>query len=87
MLDSSSANITASSLYFADPRLKKNQRIEYHLRKLADNNLISIAVGWEKPKNNPRTGKAEIDYKKRTIQLTPSGEYYAEFPGLMGSIL
>jgi hypothetical protein len=69
-----------------DRRLKKNQRIEYHLRKLAENNLISITIGWEKPKKNLRTGKPQIDNKKRTITLTPSGEYYAEFPGLMGNI-
>jgi hypothetical protein len=70
-----------------EPRLKKNQRIEYHLKKLVENNLISITIGWKKPTKNPRTGKPEIDRKKRTIQLTPSGEYYADFPGLMGSIV
>jgi hypothetical protein len=69
-----------------DPRLKKNQRLEYHLNKLVENNLISITIGWEKTTKNPRTGKNEIDRKKRTIQLTTSGEYYADFPGLMGSI-
>ena len=70
-----------------DHRLKRNQRLEYHLKKLVDNNLISITIGWEKPTRNPRTGKPEIDRKKRTIQLTPSGEYYADFPGLMGNIV
>jgi len=70
-----------------DPRLKKNQRLEYHLKKLVENDLISITIGWEKPTKNLRTGKSEIDRKKRTIQLTTSGEYYADFPGLMGSIL
>jgi len=70
-----------------DPRLKKNQRLEYHLKKLVENNLISITIGWEKRTRNLRTGRPEIDRKKRTIQLTPSGEYYADFPGLMGSIV
>lgn len=70
-----------------DPRLKKNQRLEYHLKKLVENNLISIDIGWEKRTRNLRTGKPEVDRKKRTIQLTPSGEYYADFPGLMGSIV
>jgi len=70
-----------------DSRVKKNQRIEYHLKKLAETNLISISIGWEKKKTNPKTGRPEVDYKRRTIQLTPSGEYYAEFPGLMGSIV
>jgi len=70
-----------------DSRLKKNQRIEYHLKKLLQNNLITITAGWEKSTINQRTGKHDMDYKKRTIQLTSSGEYYAEFPGLMGSIL
>ena len=71
----------------SDPRLKKNQRLEYHLKKLVENELISITIGWEKPTKNLRTGKPEIDRKKRTIQLTRSGEYYADFPGLMGSIV
>jgi len=70
-----------------DSRLKKNQRMEYHLKKLLENNLITITAGWEKPTVNQRTGKHDIDYKKRAIQLTSSGEYYAEFPGLMGSII
>lgn len=70
-----------------DRRLKKNQRIQYHLKKLVENNLISITAGWEKRTRNPKTGKPDVDYKKRTIQLTPSGEYYADFPGLMGSIV
>jgi len=69
-----------------DPRLKKKQRIEYHLKKLLEHNLITITIGWEKLKKNKRTGKPEIDRKKRTIKLTPLGEYYADFPGLMGSI-
>jgi Family of unknown function (DUF6293) len=69
-----------------DPRLKKSQRIEYHLKKLEEYNLISIRIGWEKPKKNPKTGKPGVDRKKRTISLTPSGEYHAEFPGLMGNI-
>jgi hypothetical protein len=70
-----------------DPRLKKNQRLEYHLKKLEANNLISRTLGWEKRTKNPRTGKPEIDLKLRTIKLTSLGEYYADFPGLMGGII
>jgi len=70
-----------------DSRLKKNQRIQYSLKKLVETNLISITLGWEKPTKNLKTGNPQIDYKKRTIQLTPSGEYYADFPGLMGSMV
>jgi len=70
-----------------DRRLKKNQRIEYSLKKLLENNLISITLGWEKTTKNLKTGKPHIDQKKRTIQLTSSGEYYADFPGLLGSIV
>jgi len=55
--------------------------------KLLENNLISITIGWEKPTKNLKTGKPQIDYKKRTIQITSSGEYYADFPGLLGSIV
>ena len=70
-----------------DKRLKKNQRIEYSLNKLEENNLISITLGWEKPTKSLKTGKPLMDRKKRTIQLTTSGEYYADFPGLLGSIV
>lgn len=70
-----------------DRRLKKNQRIEYSLNKLEENNLISITLGWEKLSKNKKTGKPMFDRKKRTIQLTSSGEYYADFPGLLGSIV
>jgi len=59
-----------------DRRLKKNQRIQYHLDKLRELNLITITQGWEYTKE----GKPKIDYKKRTIQLTLTGQYYAEFP-------
>jgi len=70
-----------------DSRIKKNQRIEYHLRKLYENDLISITIGWETPSKSQKTGKPKIDYKKRTIQITPSGEYHAEFPDLVGDIV
>jgi len=70
-----------------DKRLKKNQRIEYSLNKLKDKNLISITLGWEKPTKSLKTGKPLIDRKKRTIQLTSSGEYYADFPGLLGGLV
>ena len=65
---------------------RKKQRIEYHLKKLLEYKLITITVGWERRTKNPRTGKPDVDYKKRTIRLTPLGEYYAEFPGLMGNL-
>lgn len=70
-----------------DSRTKKNQRIEYHLKKLLENNLISITIGWKTTLKSKKTGKQKIDYKKRTIQITPSGEYYAEFPDLVGNIV
>lgn len=72
-----------------DSRIKKNQRIEYHLKKLFENNLISITIGWETKSKSEKTGKyiSKMDYKKRTIQITPSGEYYAEFPDLVGNIV
>lgn len=70
-----------------DPSLRKNQRIEYHLKKLLERNLISITIGWHSSRKNEKTGKPQIDYKKRTIQLTASGEYYAEFPDLIGTIV
>ncbi len=70
-----------------DRRLKKNQRIEYSLKKLLENNLITITLGWDTGKRGKKTGKPIMDFKKRTIQLTPSGEYYVEYPGLLGSIV
>jgi hypothetical protein len=65
-----------------DRRCKRKQRIEYHLRKLAENNLISITLGWK----YEREGKLKMDQKKRTIMLTSLGRYYAKFPDLLGSI-
>lgn len=65
---------------------RKKQRIEYHLKKLLEYDLITVTAGWEKRTKNLRTGKPNIDYKKRTIRLTSLGEYYAEFPGLMGNV-
>jgi nucleoside-diphosphate-sugar epimerase len=65
-----------------DHRCRKKQRIEYHLRKLKENNLISITLGWEYNKG----GKLEMDHKKRTIMLTSSGSFCAKFPDLVGSI-
>ena len=66
-----------------DKRLKKSQRIQYHLDKLRGLDLITITHGWR----YVRTGKPKIDYKKRTIQLTTTGRYYAEFPDLIGDIV
>lgn len=68
-------------------RLNKKQRIEYHLKKLEQYNLITISLGWKTTKINPYNGQYIIDNRKRTIELTPSGQYYAQFPGLMGSII
>jgi hypothetical protein len=34
-----------------DRRIKKNQRIDYHMRKLRDMNIISIRDGWEYMRN------------------------------------
>jgi hypothetical protein len=70
-----------------DTRLPKKQRIEYHLRKLRENELIKVTQGWETTKINKFTGKRKIDFKKKTIELTSTGQYYAEFPDLVGNIL
>lgn len=66
-----------------DSRLKKNQRIQYHIDKLRELDFITITHGWE----YMREGKTRVDYKKRTIQLTVTGQYYAEFPDLIGDII
>jgi hypothetical protein len=66
-----------------DRRLKKNQRIQYHLDRLRERDLITITHGWE----CKRQGKTKVDYKKRTIQLTVTGQYYTEFPDLIGDII
>jgi hypothetical protein len=66
-----------------DKRLKKKPRIQYHLNKLRDLDLITIKHGWEYTQND----KSKIDYKKRTIQLTTTGQYYAEFPELIGDLI
>ena len=66
-----------------DRRLKKKQRIQYHINKLRELGLITITHGWE----YIREGKSKVDYKKRTIRLTVTGQYYAEFPDLIGDIV
>jgi Family of unknown function (DUF6293) len=66
-----------------DKRLKKNQRIQYHLDKLREREIITITLGWE----YVRSGKSKIDYKKKTIQLSATGQYYAEYPELIGDII
>jgi hypothetical protein len=45
------------------------------LKKATENNLISITIGWEKLKINPKTGSQKWIIKKRTIMLTPVGAY------------
>lgn len=69
-----------------DVRLPKRQRIEYHLRKLREKELITVTQGWESTKINKFTGKPKVDFKKKTIELTNSGQYYAEFPDLIGDL-
>jgi hypothetical protein len=66
-----------------DRRCKKKQRIDYHLRKLVEYNLISITIGWEYKKE----GKLKVDHKKRTIMLTSAGSLHARFPELLGKII
>ena len=66
-----------------DKRLKKKPRIQYHLNKLRDLELITIEHGWV----YTRDDKTKTDYKKRTIQLTTTGQYYAEFPELIGDLI
>ena len=63
-----------------DKRLKTNQRIQYHLDKLREPDLITITHGWQYLKD----GKTKVDYKKRTIQITVTGKFYAQFPDLIG---
>ena len=65
-----------------DTRCGRRQRMEYHLRKLEDNNLISITYGWEYKKDQ----KSKMDHKKRTITLTSLGSKFAKFPDLVGSL-
>ena len=66
-----------------DRRLKKNQRIQYHLDKLREREIITITLGWE----DVRSGKSKIDYKKKTIQLSATGQHDAEYPDLIGDIM
>lgn len=70
-----------------DPKSRSIKRIEYTLNILENNNLITRTAGWETSKKNNKTGKNIINRKLKTIRLTPTGEFYAEYPGLMGSIV
>ena len=61
------------------------QKLQYHLQKLEANNLITITRGWVRGINRD-TGQPRINRKLTTIELTITGEYYAEFPDLVGNI-
>ena len=64
------------------------QKLQYHLNKLETNNLITRERGWVTITVSRTTGKEKIktDNKKTTIQLTSTGQYYAEFPDLIGNL-
>ena len=62
------------------------QKLYYHLQKLETNKLITIERGWVHG-TNPRTGQPRINRTLTTIELTVQGEYYAEFPDLVGNIV
>jgi len=70
-----------------DKKIKKltPQKLVYHLKKLETNKLITISRGWVVGKN-PYSGKLKINKKLTTIELTNTGDYYAEFPDLVGNI-
>ena len=72
-----------------DRRIKnKNQRIEHSLKILSNRDLISVESGWIAPgaKKDPYSGKYKKDTRSVTIQLTKQGEYYANFPDLVGNL-
>ena len=62
------------------------QKLYYHLQKLEANKLITITRGWVYG-TNPGTGQPRINMTRTTIKLTVQGEYYAEFPDLVGNIV
>tara|TARA_Y100000996_G_scaffold286697_1_gene226331 strand:+ start:134 stop:910 length:777 start_codon:yes stop_codon:yes gene_type:complete len=67
------------------------QKLQYHLKKLEANNLITISRGWTtgRVSKNSLTGESippKINQKLTTIQITTAGEFYAEFPDLVGDI-
>ena len=61
------------------------QKLHYHLQKLEANKLITIKRGWVHGTDR-RTGQPRINRTLTTIELTVQGEYYAEFPDLVGNI-
>jgi hypothetical protein len=72
-----------------DRRIKnKNQRIEHSLKILSSRDLISVEQGWVAPgaTKDPYSGKYKKDTRSVTIQLTKQGEYYANFPDLVGNL-
>ena len=60
------------------------QKLQYHLAKLEDHELITITRGW---KTKGKAGECKTNNKQRTIEITNTGKYYAEFPDLVGDIL
>lgn len=66
----------------------KHQRIEHSLKILERWALISIEKGWISPHatKDPYSGKYKKDSRRVTIQLTKQGEYYANFPDLVGNL-
>ena len=62
------------------------QMLQYHLTKLEKNNLITRSRGWVTGVSQ-YTGQVKMNNKLTTIQLTSTGEYYAEFPDLVGNLV
>ena len=60
--------------------------LQYHLTKLEKNNLITRSRGWVTGVSQ-YTGQVKMNNKLTTIQLTSTGEYYAEFPDLVGNLV
>lgn len=61
------------------------QKLQYHLNKLEANGLITRSRGWVYG-TSEYTGTPRVNKKFTTIELTSTGEYYADFPDLVGDI-
>ena len=73
----------------ADKTMKKKmtpQKLGYHLDNLERHGMIIIERGWQTDKMDKKTGEFKVDKKLNTITVTNAGKYYAEYPGLVGSL-
>ena len=48
--------------------------------------MIKIERGWQTGKVDKKTGEPKVNKKLNTITVTNAGKYYAEYPGLVGSL-